>query len=73
MKMWVQIQGHDDDDEYPDDATYEILSGGVLKVTSGCEIHIYSPAHWQEILIDTRPAVEREQQMQQLDEDLRWQ
>ena len=49
MKMWIQIEGHDEDDEYPDDATYEVLTGGVLKVTSGNDIHLYSPAHWQEV------------------------
>jgi len=73
MKMWVQIQGHDEDDEYPDNATYEILAGGVLKVTSGSEIHFYSPAHWQELLIDTRPAAERDERVQEMDTDLKWQ
>ena len=29
----------------PDAATYEILTGGVLKVTSGNDIHLYSPGH----------------------------
>ncbi|MGA9674203.1 MAG: hypothetical protein WBR28_02790 [Mycobacterium sp.] len=73
MKMWVQIKGRDEDDEYSDAATYEILTGGVLKVTSGNDIHLYSPAHWQEVMIDTRPAVQRDKQAQQLDEDLKWQ
>jgi hypothetical protein len=73
MKMWIQVQGHDDDDEYSDAATYEILAGGVLKVTSGNDIHLYSPAHWQEAIIDTRPAVQRDKQLQELDEDLKWQ
>lgn len=73
MTMWVQIQGHDDDDEYPETATYEILAGGVLKVASGNAVHLYSPAHWQELLIDTRPAGERDGPVQELDEDLKWQ
>ncbi len=73
MKMWIQVQGHDEDDEYSDAATYEILTGGVLKVTSGDDIHLYSPAHWQEVLIDTRRANERDMQVQQVDEDLKWQ
>ncbi len=73
MKMWVQIHGHDEDDGYPDTATYEILAGGVLKVVSGNDIHLYSPAHWQEVLIDTGPAAERDDEVQQLDEDLKWQ
>ena len=60
MKMRIQVQGHDEDDEYPDSASYEILTGGVLKVSSGNDIHLYSPAHWQEVMIDTRPADERE-------------
>jgi len=55
MKMWIQIRDHDEDDEYSDAATYEILTGGVLEVTSGNDIHLYSPAHWQEVMIDTRP------------------
>lgn len=73
MKMWIQIQYHDEDDEFPDDATYEILTGGVLKVISGNDIHLYSPAYWQEATIDTRSANERDRQVQQLDEDLKWQ
>ncbi|MDR3655524.1 MAG: hypothetical protein P4L48_07595 [Mycobacterium sp.] len=73
MKMWVQIHGHDEDDEYPETATYEILAGGVLKVTSGSDVHLYSPAHWQELLIDTRPATERDEGVQQPDDDLKWQ
>jgi hypothetical protein len=73
MKMWIQIEDHDEDDEYPDDATYEILTGGVLKVSSGNDIYLYSPGYWQEVTIDTRPAAQRDEQTQQLDEDLKWQ
>ncbi len=73
MQMWIEIQGRDEDDEYSDAATYEILAGGVLKVTSGDDIHLYSPAHWQEVTIDTRPAGQRAKQAQLLDEDLKWQ
>jgi hypothetical protein len=73
MTMWVQIRGHDDDDEYPATATYEILAGGVLKVISGSEIRLYSPAHWQEVLIDSRPTSERDERAQETDADLRWQ
>lgn len=73
MKMWVQIQGHDEDDEYPDSAGYEILAGGVLRISSGNDIRLYSPTHWQEVTIDMRPAAERERQAEQPDEDLRWQ
>ena len=68
--MWVQIEGRDEDEEYPDSATYEILNGGVLKVISGSDIHLYSPTHWQEVLIDTRPAAER---AGAADDDVRWQ
>ena len=71
--MWVQIRGHDDDDEYPETAAYEILAGGVLKVTSGNDVHLYSPGHWQEVLIDTRPEAERDAGAQRLDEDIKWQ
>ncbi len=73
MKMWIQMDGHDDDDEYPDGATYEVLTGGVLKVSSGKDIHLYSPAYWQQVTIDTRPAGDRDERAQPLDEDLRWQ
>ena len=73
MQMWIQIKGRDEDDEYSEAANYEILTGGVLKVTIGNDIHLYSPAHWQEVMIDTRPAGQRAKQAQQLDEDLKWQ
>ncbi len=73
MKMWIQVQGRDEDDEYADAATYEVLTGGVLKISSGDDIHLYSPGHWQEVVIDTRSADEREKQAQQLDDDLKWQ
>ncbi|MFZ1179436.1 MAG: hypothetical protein WAO15_24910 [Mycobacterium sp.] len=73
MKMWIQVQGHDEDDEYSDAATYEVLTGGVLKVTSGNDIHLYSPAHWQQVLIDTRSAAQRNEQVKESDEDLKWQ
>ncbi len=55
MKMWPQIQYHDEDDVFPDNATYKILTGGVLKVASGNDIHLYSPAYWHGSTIDTRP------------------
>ena len=69
MKMWIQIKEHDEDDQYSDDATYEVLTSGVLKVTSGNDIHLYSPAYWQEVTIDTRSADQRDKQVPQLDED----
>jgi hypothetical protein len=73
MKMWIQVHGRDEDDEYSDTATYEVLTGGVLKVTSGADIRLYSPTHWQEVVIDTRSAVEREKHAHEIDEDLKWQ
>ncbi|WP_322859449.1 hypothetical protein U8D42_01805 [Mycobacterium europaeum] len=73
MKMWIQISGQDEDDEYPDGATYAVLTGGVLRVNSGKDIHLYSPSYWQEVIIDTGPAIELDERAQQLDEDLRWQ
>ena len=33
--------------------------------------HLYSPAYWQEVTIDTRSAGQREKQAQQVDEDLK--
>ena len=41
MKMWIQIKDHDEDDQYSDDATYEVLTSGVLMVTSGDDIHLF--------------------------------
>jgi hypothetical protein len=73
MQMWIQIKDHDEDDQFSDDATYEVLASGVLRVTSGNDIRLYSPAYWQEVTIDTRSADQREKQVQQVDEDLRWQ
>jgi hypothetical protein len=73
MKMWIQIRDHDGDVEFSDDATYEVLAGGVLRVASGNDVHFYSPAYWQEVTVDTRSGDQREKQSQQLDEDLKWQ
>lgn len=73
MKMWIQINGRDDDVEFPDGVDYEVLAGGVLKVTSGNDIRLYSPAHWQEVMIDARPAVQRDKQLPPLDDDVKWQ
>lgn len=73
MQMWIQIRDHDEDAQFLDDASYEITSGGVLTVTSGDDIHLYSPAYWQEVTIDTRPADQRQKEAQQVDEDLNWQ
>ncbi len=73
MKMWIQVTGHDEDDEFSDDATYQVLTSGVLRVNSGKDIHLYSPAYWQEVTIDTRSLGQRDQNVQQLDGDLEWQ
>ncbi|MEE6179752.1 hypothetical protein [Mycobacterium sp. 050134] len=73
MKIWIQIRDQDDDDEYPDGATYEIAPGGVLKVTSGTDIHLYSPARWLEATIDSRPAGERAEAGEELNDELNWQ
>jgi hypothetical protein len=73
MQMWIQIKDHDEDDQFSDDATYEVLTSGVLMITSGNDIRLYSPAYWQEVTIDTRSADQRETEVQQLDEDLKWQ
>jgi hypothetical protein len=73
MQMWIQIQDHDEDDQFSDDATYEVLTSGVLKVASGTDIRLYSPGYWQEVTIDTRPSDQREKQDQKVDEDLKWQ
>ena len=73
MQMWIQIEGHDEDDQFSDAATYEVHASGVLMVTSGTDIRLYSPAYWQEVTIDTRSADQREKQAQAVDEDLKWQ
>lgn len=72
MQMWIQIQDHDEDHHFSDDATYEVLTSGVLKVVSGNDIRLYSPGYWQEVTIDTRSPDQREQD-QRVDEDLKWQ
>jgi hypothetical protein len=73
MKMWIQINGRDEDVEFPDGVSYEVLAGGVLKISSGNDIRLYSPAHWQEVMIDTRAAVQRDKQAMPLDDDIKWQ
>jgi hypothetical protein len=73
MQMWIQIQDHDEDEQFSDDATYEVLTSGVLKVASGTDIRLYSPGYWQAITIDTRSSDQREKQDQKVDEDLKWQ
>lgn len=73
MKMWVQICGREQDDEYPDTASYEILAGGVLRVTSGNDVRLYSPARWEEVMVDTRATDDRAMQAEPLNEDLKWQ
>lgn len=73
MKMWIQIQDHDEDVQFSDDATYDVLAGGVLKVTCGDDVRLYGPGYWQEVTIDTRSADEREKGAQEVDDDLKWQ
>lgn len=69
MKIWVQLRDHDEDTEFPEGATHDVLRGGVLKVVSGNNIHLYSPAFWEEVTIDGNlPDVTREPPA-----DLRWQ
>lgn len=70
MRMWIQIQGQDDDDEFPDDAEYDILEGGVLKVSSGNTVHLFSPSHWQHVLIDIG---EQQEEAVPPPQDIRWQ
>lgn len=73
MQMWIQIQDRDEDDHFSEGAAYEVLASGVLKITSGSDIRLYSPVYWQEVTIDTRTADQRDKQVQQVDEDLKWQ
>jgi hypothetical protein len=73
MKMWIQVGGREDDKEFSDNATYQVLPSGVLRVNSGEDIYLYSPSYWQEVTIDTRSADLRDQHENQLDADLGWQ
>jgi len=73
MKMWIQIKGRDEDEDFPDGASYDVLGGGVLKVISGNDIHLYSPGCWQHVTVDTRPADERDELARPVNEDARWQ
>jgi hypothetical protein len=52
--MWIQTQGADEDEKFSDDVSYDVLKGGVLKVTRDDYVYLYSPAYWQEVTIDTR-------------------
>ena len=71
MKLWVQIKGRDEDAEFPD-VDYEILNGGVLMISSGNDIRLYSPHHWQEVMIDAGPTPAREEP-QPPGDDIKWQ
>lgn len=73
MQMWIQLQGHEEDEQFSDSATYELHPSGVLEVTSGSDVRLYSPAYWQAVTIDTRPADEREKSAKPVDDDLKWQ
>ena len=73
MKMWIQFRGHEEDDEFSDNVTYQVLPSGVLRVNSGNDIHLYSPPDWQEVTLDTRSADQRDEHDQPLDADLSWQ
>ncbi len=73
MKMWIQVSGQEEDEEFSDNATYQVLPSGVLRVNSGEDIHLYSPAYWQEVTIDTRSADQRDHRDHDMDADLSWQ
>jgi hypothetical protein len=73
MKMWIQVSGQEADEEFSDNATYQVLPSGVLRVNSGGDIYLYSPSYWQQVTIDTRSADQRDQYDHQLDADLSWQ
>jgi hypothetical protein len=71
--MWIQIKDHDEDEQFSDGATYAIHPSGVLRVNSGNDIHLYSPAYWQEITIDTQSSGHDEEQTDEVDKDIDWQ
>jgi hypothetical protein len=73
MEMWVQLRDCDDGVHFSDDVTYEVDASGVLEIASGTDIHLYSPAYWQEVTVDTRTADQRERHAEELGDDVRWQ
>jgi hypothetical protein len=73
MQMWIQLKDHDEDEQFSDDASYELHPSGALQVTSGSDVRLYSPAYWQAVTIDTRPADQREKSAQPVNDDLKWQ
>lgn len=73
MQMWIQLKDRDEDEQFSDAAAYELHPSGVLEVTSGSDIRLYSPAYWQAVTIDTRPPEQREKAAHEVDDDLKWQ
>ncbi len=73
MKLWIQVVGEDEDREFSDSASYQVLASGVLRINSGKDIHLFSPAYWQEATIDTRSADQREGQVDTYEGDHEWQ
>ena len=52
MEMWIQTQGDGDHEKFSGDASYDVLKGGVLKVTLDDYEYLYSPAYWQQVTIE---------------------
>ncbi|MGB5150603.1 MAG: hypothetical protein WBN99_11715 [Mycobacterium sp.] len=73
MQMWIQLPDHDEDEQFSDGAAYKLHPSGVLEVTSGSDVRLYSPAYWQTVTIDTRPADQREKSAPAVSDDLKWQ
>ncbi len=72
MQLFIQLKDRDEDVEFRDGATYQVYDSGVLRVNSGSDIHLYSPAYWQEVIVDTR-AQRKSEDAVEVDDDLNWQ
>jgi hypothetical protein len=73
MEMWLQLRDRDGGVHFSDGVTYEVHASGVLEIASGTDIHLYSPAYWEEVTVDTRTADQRESHAEEITDDVRWQ
>jgi len=53
MTIWVELGDDADKENFPDGAGYEVLMNGVLRITSGTDIHLYCPGFWRKVTVDT--------------------
>lgn len=72
MRLWIQIRDHDDDVHFQDGSSYEVLPSGVLRIFSGSDVHLYSPAYWQQVTVDMSDSTGPDSSAD-VDDELRWQ